>query len=116
MIKTCAMCGDYFDTRNVKQKFCPECEAAKSKQLARERTRKIRIERLVNQCKVNSAQDKPPKTLDDWCREVAECGLDYGTYRTLIEMHGKTFAELKAQNRSVAHHAHGRHTRSIRDD
>lgn len=50
---------------------------------------------------------KEPKTLDDWIREAAECNLDYGTYRGLVEQ-GKTYAELKtrADNQHQPAHSH----------
>lgn len=36
------------------------------------------------------------KPMDEWIREASECGLDYGTYRTLIEQ-GKTLSKSKPQ-------------------
>lgn len=46
---------------------------------------------------LKETEGKPVKTLSAWCKEADECNLDYGAYRTLVELHGKTFEELKAQ-------------------
>lgn len=54
----------------------------------------------------------PQKSLAEWCREAAECGLDYGNYRALINM-GKTFEELKAQAESRGNYAHS-HRHSVK--
>lgn len=54
-------------------------------------------ERAEMKRKVDEAEGKPVKALSAWCKEADECNLDYGTYRTLVELHGKTFEELKAQ-------------------
>lgn len=50
------------------------------------------------------------KPMDEWIREASECGLDYGTYRTLIEQ-GKTFEQVKAAGYHSAAHSktHMRH-------
>lgn len=65
------------------------------------------------QKKVDEATGKPTKTLSDWAREAAECGLDYGNYRALIERQGKTFEELKAQNHRPQCHSHCRIHKTI---
>ena len=59
--------------------------------------------------KVDEAQGKPVKTLEDWAREADECNLDYGTYRALIAA-GRTFEQLKAQadRRNPQTHSHCR--------
>ena len=62
--------------------------------------------------KVDEAQGKPVKTLDDWAREADECNLDYGTYRALIAA-GKTFEQLKACRRSPQTHSHCRIHKTI---
>ncbi|MBR2519703.1 MAG: hypothetical protein IKE46_07965 [Selenomonadaceae bacterium] len=105
MISTCKLCSCRFETYKSKE-ACPVCRD------------KRRREQTYAQKKVDESIGKPTKTLDDWCREAAECNLDYGTYRTLVEIQGKTFDKLKAQSpfRHTSAHAHGHHTRSIRDD
>lgn len=113
-ICTCRHCHEKF-TSMTRSSTCPECKRIKHEEFLwqeEQRQAKLRQERL----KIDKATGKPIKTPDDWCREAAECGLDYGTYRALITQ-GKTFTELKAQrdHRHVHMHAHGRHTRSIRD-
>lgn len=42
-------------------------------------------------------EKKPVKKLEDWEREARECGVDYGTYRGLVTVFGKTKEEIKAQ-------------------
>lgn len=46
------------------------------------------------------------KLLSQWAAEAAECNLDYGTYRGLLNA-GKTFEELKATayQRTLSTHA-----------
>lgn len=116
MISTCELCGCRFETYKSK-KVCPVCRDKRLRERRNERER-IQRKRTYAQKKVDESIGKPTKTLDDWCREAAECNLDYGTYRALVELQGKTFDELKAQSpfRHTSAHAHGRHTRSIRDD
>ena len=94
-IYICRHCHEKFTSIN-RTTICPECKRIKHEEFMRQeeqRQAKLRQKNL----KVDKATGKPIKTLDDWCREAAECGLDYGTYRTLVEAQGKTFAELKAQ-------------------
>ena len=55
----------------------------------------------------------PRKSLDEWCREASECGLDYGNYRALINQ-GKTFEELKAQAESRGGCVHSRRHSSFK--
>ena len=115
MIKTCQKCGQPFETNRPAKLFCPVCNDAAWIERRRERDRVYRSWRLMKS-KVDAAVGKPTKSLTEWSNEAAECNLDYGTYRALIEQ-GKTFDELKAQrdHRPVHMHAHGHHTRSIRD-
>lgn len=94
-ICTCRHCHGKFTSIN-RTTVCPECKRIKHEEFLRQEDRRQAKLRQKN-LKVDKATGKPIKTLDDWCREAAECGLDYGTYRTLVELHGKTFAELKAQ-------------------
>lgn len=51
------------------------------------------------QAVVDKQVKRPTKTLDDWAREAAACGLDYGNYRALVAQ-GKSFDEIKAQYHS----------------
>lgn len=46
------------------------------------------------QWKQKHPSPEPVKSLGAWNAEAKACGLDYGTYRGLIEC-GKTFEELK---------------------
>ena len=93
-VKNCEICGKEFKPVNGSQKCCsPECSIG-------ERRRKTHAK---------SAPPTSDKSLEQWCKEAAECNLDYGNYRALITS-GKTFEELKAQaaSRCVQIHAHGR--------
>ena len=98
----CKQCGKEFETRYPHALYCSD-ECRKVAKLEEYR----RLDGYINAHKVNS--NAPRKTLDDWCREAAECNLDYGNYRALIES-GKTFAELKAnaESRNIACHSHCR--------
>ena len=129
--RTCKFCGKPFSKRNRKRKFCSDqCRDAFYRQ-------KRKSQPLLKTCPVCGKefpdkghwgkccgrkcrellrrQEAQPKIelprargLDDWVREAAECNLDYGSYRALIER-GKTFDELKAgaQNRTGVHaHRH----------
>lgn len=137
LIATCKFCGEPFSKRNMKQKFCSDrCRDTFFRQ-------KRKCHPLLKICPVCGKefpdkghwgkccgrkcrellrrQEAQPKIglprarrLDDWVREAAECNLDYGSYRALIE-HGKTFDELKsgAQNRTGVH-AHRLNLFSVR--
>lgn len=89
-LKTCPVCGKEFLHKGYWAQCCShKCRAVQREQEAQ-------------------AKPEPPKArkLDDWIREAAECNLDYGTYRAMIER-GKTFDELKAQAPThVGVHAH----------
>ena len=85
----CQICHKDFVPRYSFQKFCSDVCSKKAERL---RHRKLRAQNAAKQ--VNEQSN--PKSLDDWCREAAECNLDYGNYRALIES-GKTFDELKAR-------------------
>lgn len=58
---------------------------------------------------------KAGKSLAEWEREAAECNLDYGNYRALLNV-GKTYEELKAlaDGRGIRYHSCGypKNTRS----
>ena len=85
--RKCACCGRVFTPMNGKlhQMFCS--------QACRE---KFQSEKLK----------KKSKPLELWTKEAAECNLDYGSYRALINA-GKTFEELKATShlRTLPTHA-----------
>ena len=88
---TCVICGKEFKPCNYLQKYCsPECYMVSEKK----RNRRKAIERVKPKPKPKT-KPKPAKTLEQWAREAAECNLDYGTYRGLIQL-GKTYEELKA--------------------
>lgn len=83
----CLHCGNEFafSARQPNKKFCSrKCKENFYAKLEREKNER--------------------KSLEQWAREAAECNLDYGTYRGLIEQ-GHTFDELKAQNRPPRLHA-----------
>lgn len=94
----CEECGKEFTTRNSTQRFC-------SAQCSGNYHRPKSTAKL--QPKLSSKARS--KSLDDWCKEAAECNLDYGNYRALIES-GKTFDELKtrADSQGVSGHSHHR--------
>ena len=115
MIKKCIRCGCKFQTRKPKP-FCPVCRDKELQEVRRELDRlKHKRRQILQQQRVDASIGKPTKTLAEWLREAAECNLDYGTYRTLVEIQGKTLDELKAQHRHTSAHAHGHH-RSKSDD
>lgn len=99
VIKQCAACGKDFTPRNNKQKYCsPDCYNATHKKQAYDY--KILQRQTSAQNRAQAVVDKqvkrPTKTLDDWCREAAACGLDYGNYRALVAQ-GLTFEQIKAR-------------------
>lgn len=104
---TCRICGKQFTPKIATEFFCsPECR----KEATRRREKKYRVQKCAQQrakTVVDKAVKRPIKTLDDWCREAAACGLDYGNYRALIAQ-GKTFEQIKAENHQQTAHAHGR--------
>lgn len=119
MIKNCESCGKPLGDVAPQKLYCSECKTNIKRERAIVKTKlQRRKAKILRDIAFAQATGQPVKSLSDWCREAAECNLDYGTYRTLVELQGKTFAELKAQNqnRPATHHAHGHHTRSIRDD
>lgn len=88
----CSVCGKEFYSPSGNGKYCSsECRR-------KGRTKDSLSARARNNAQdlTNKAVQRPTKTLDDWAREAFACGLDYGTYRAMIDR-GKTFAELKAQ-------------------
>lgn len=102
--RKCEKCGSEFIIARVStESMCPKCriEEAQKKALAAQR-------KAIIAQKVAKAEKKPTKTLADWSREAAECNLDYGTYRGLVEHFGKTYEEIRAQyaDRTTAAHAH----------
>ena len=102
-VKKCAFCGKRFETYNNVKKYCsPDC-ADKSRY---EQVKKYHAQQKVQNL-TNKAIERPPKKLDDWAREAFACGLDYGTYRSLIER-GKTFEELKAERHNCGDHSRNR--------
>ena len=117
-IKTCEVCGKPLGDVYRQKRYCPECKrlVVNDQNNVAKKLRKHKA-RILSDINAHKATGQPVKLLAEWCREAAECNLDYGTYRTLVEIKGETFEELKAQNqnRSAPCHAHGHHTRSIRD-
>lgn len=104
----CQECGKKF-TGFAKRKYCSEkCRRQNQRELENIRRRNNR-RREIAQRKFDKTAGKPVKTLDDWALEARECNLDYGTYRALIAS-GKTFEQLKAEQRSPQFHSHCRHT------
>ena len=101
IVLTCQTCGAKF-TGVFNRKYCSEkCRRAGQRELENLRRRNRR-----RKVKVDKATKKPVKSLEDWIREADECNLDYGTYRTLVELCGMTFDELKADRRSPQTHSH----------
>lgn len=97
----CQTCGAKF-TGVFNRKYCSEkCRRAAQRELESLRRRNRR-----RNVKADPATKKPVKSLEDWIREARECNLDYSTYRTLVELCGMTFDELKAERRRVQTHSH----------
>ena len=108
VMKKCAACGKEFTPCNRRQKYCsPNCYDETHKKQAYDY--KILQRQTPAQKRAQDVTDKqvkrPTKTLNDWAREAADCGLDYGTYRAFIAQ-GKTFEQIKD---SRAIQVHGRH-------
>lgn len=96
----CPICHKKFAPVYNAQKFCSdECRT----KATLEKSRRLHSQKAAK--RVN--EQSKPKTLADWCKEAAECNLDYGNYRALIES-GKTFEELKARadSRQLPTHSH----------
>ena len=96
-VKNCLYCGKEFATGSYSahKKYCSSRCADRAyyeRTISNTASHRARIEVQ----KVAKAEKKPVKPLSEWVKEAAECNIDYGTYRTLIEMQGKTFDELKA--------------------
>lgn len=90
----CLVCGKEFNIRGNRKKYCSDqCGAVADKKMALERTTRRKAKELIDK-----ALSRKIKTLDDYIREAAACGLDYGNYRALIGQ-GKTFEEIKARYR-----------------
>ena len=121
----CAYCEKEFVPKVPHQKFCNDIcrnryHYQKSYGKYREQIlakhnaykRKKKAEREAKE----RAQELAKKSLEEWCREAAECNLDYGTYRGLIAQ-GKSFEELKAQgqNRGQRVHNHTPHRKKVAD-
>ena len=116
-VSHCPCCQKPFIKRAAQQKYCSEQCLIKA---TRNRTRLSKRKQAEEQNKIrdllnprrrkDKQSDKTEvenKSLDDWCREAAECNLDYGNYRALITQ-GKSFDELKAQApfRQTPAHSH----------
>lgn len=107
--RICQVCGVEFKPKVGRQYTCsPEC----SKELGRRRVREkehyktAKAKEIVTKA-VAQAENKPVKKPEDWVREADECGIDYGTYRGLAEVFGKTKEEIKAlYGGSETAHAH----------
>ena len=104
MIRICERCGTEFAEKHF-AKYCQTCRPAAHRE-------QNRMQHTLIRKRVDEAQGKPVKTLDDWAREARECNLDYGTYRALIAA-GKTFEQLKACRRSSQTHSHCRIHKTI---
>ena len=111
MLKKCDSCQREFDTKFTWQHYC--CEACRLKEQVRRyqdyrsaRKKTLTVKKSLAAEAMLKATGQPVKSLPDYCREAAECGLDYGTYRGLLAQ-GKTFDELKANanNNYTAAHA-----------
>ena len=101
--RVCEVCGKEFDGFPL-SKYCAPCRLK-----VRHEQSKIDSQRRR---KKKAAQKKviiPEKPLEAWVREARDCNLDYGTYRALIAA-GRTFEQLKAEQRSPQFHSHCRHT------
>ncbi len=99
--RKCEMCGAEFIPSRGGQLMCAKC-------IREERQKKELVTKAVEQ-----AENKPVKKPEDWEREARECGIDYGTYRGLVTVFGKTKEEIKAlHGGSETAHAHaGKSTR-----
>ena len=128
--KICPCCKEEFFAFNNRQIFCSKsCAGKYRRQTAEQRicefcgkpflvNKNNPAQKFCSTKCYNAARTKPKepppvvrvdKTFDDWVREADECNLDYGNYRALIEIMGKTYEELKAtaDQRTIALHAHG---------
>ncbi len=107
-------CGKEFTPKTYNHIYC----STRCSDIARER-RHCRYDYISKPCvpkfkaKPQPKHTKSTKTLEQWAREAAECNLDYGTYRGLIQL-GKTYEELKAtaDNRHLPAHSSIKRKRS----
>jgi len=129
--RKCEYCGKKFKPKVYNQKYCSdECNRAVQFGIktSQERNTKVKcpqcgeefIPRTANQrfcttrCRKSFKPAQAPKpkkkTLSDWTREAKECNLDYGDYRAMIEIMGKTYEELKAtaHTRRITNHFHNK--------
>ena len=118
--RKCEYCGKEFKPKVHNQKYCSdECSRAvqfgiktsqekntkvKCPQCGEEFVRTVGTQKFCStRCRERYYKGRPRpakkstgKTLSDWAREAKECNLDYGNYRAMIEIMGKTYEELKA--------------------
>lgn len=113
-VKNCPVCGTEFTTSNSTRIYCSKrcCNVASRGGLTEEERRQKERERRARERAAELNRPTPKKSLAQWAREADECGLDYGTYRALLNM-GRTFEELKAAHHTTAAHSrvkfrHGR--------
>lgn len=107
--KKCAYCGKEFIPNEHSQIYC----SSKCRQRRMNHNKALRTKSFSAKAKSLLMRNptKPKKSSTEWEREAAECNMDYGTYRTMIECCGKTFEELFATKDSrtpiQAHANHG---------
>lgn len=115
----CVICGKEIEAKSHNKKYCQECsvivrnrrkpkkvfEPKQAQCLSCKKSYTVTQEwrstefccdacRATYRWRQKFGDPTPAKTLSDWAREARACGLDYGTYRGLIEC-GRTFEELQ---------------------
>lgn len=87
--QTCQNCGKEFIATSTRQVFCSRsCKEEYEKLLY---SSKPKVSKTAFS---SSKKPKSGKTIEQWNREAAQCGMSYGLYRAAINA-GKTFDELK---------------------
>lgn len=93
-LRECVICGVKFSPKNPTTRYCSDCAKA-----------------IHRPTPAKSKSTKPKstreKTLTEWLREAAECHMDYGLYRALVEKTGRTFEQCKAMNHHESVHQSG---------
>ena len=89
--KICKNCGLSFKPDSMEQNFCSNSckEEYSSRRMKKAQTNETDFSFMPKK------SGKNKKTLPEWQKEAALCGMSYGMYRNAVEHLGKTFDELK---------------------
>lgn len=92
----CKNCGKFFTPSSSLNIFCSaECRTQFHNVKKFILSKSTRQNKNVDTKKTAFPSKSKKKSVEDWQREAAQCGMSYGKYRFAIEKQGKTFDELK---------------------